>query len=125
MTKSPSPSARPARRRFQLSQVSSAKYPVSASASGVLASESVTVKTSGHNGPQYNGTHLKGLLDDYPVYDRVATIDDVVELTPRGTVDFDPASAARVTVPAEEERTSTPTASATYVASAPITREFA
>ncbi|MEV4776160.1 beta-L-arabinofuranosidase domain-containing protein [Microbacterium sp. LWH12-1.2] len=151
-------------------QVSSVKYPVSAAASGVLGSESTTVKTIGYNGPQYNGSHLKGLLDEYAVFDGVATIDDVVALTQRGTADFDPATVAgadlaaltlpatvsvdfplptegasgsavawsssdttlievdgataHVTVPAEGEGTATLTASATYGASAPATREF-
>src|SRR5699024_1804473 len=76
-------------------QVSVVKYPVSDSASGVLGSESTSVKTIGYNGPQYNGSHLVGLLDEYTLYDGVATVDDVIALTQRHDPSFDPATVAR------------------------------
>lgn len=69
-------------------------------ATGVLGSESTSVKTLGYNGPQYNGSHLRGLLDDYALYDGVATIDDVVTLTQRGDASFDPGVVAQSDVDA-------------------------
>jgi DUF1680 family protein len=76
-------------------QLSTVKYAVSDTASGVLGSEGSSVKTLGYNGPQYNGSHLKGLLDDYALYDGVATIEDVVTLTRRGDAAFDPGVVAQ------------------------------
>lgn len=76
-------------------QLSTVKNAVSATASGVLGSEGASVKTLGYNGPQYNGSHLKGLLDDYALFNGVATIEDVVTLTQRGDASFDPAAVAR------------------------------
>lgn len=76
-------------------QNSTVAYPVSGTASGVLGSEATSVKTIGYNGPQYNGAHLRGLLDDYALYDGVATIDDVVTLTQRGDASFDPGAVAQ------------------------------
>lgn len=76
-------------------QVSTVKHPVSATASGVLGSESTSTKTIGYNGPNYNGSHLKGLLDEYALFNGVATIEDVVELTQRGNPAFDPATVAQ------------------------------
>ncbi|WP_448721200.1 beta-L-arabinofuranosidase domain-containing protein [Microbacterium natoriense] len=76
-------------------QLSTVKYAVSETASGVLGSEGTSVKTLGYNGPQYNGSHLKGLLDDYALFDGVATIDDVVTLTQRGDAGFDPSTVAQ------------------------------
>lgn len=76
-------------------QVSTVKYGTGATASGVLGSESTSTKTIGYNGPNYNGSHLKGLLDDYTLYNAVATVADVVTLTQRGIPGFDPASVAQ------------------------------
>ena len=76
-------------------QTSTVKAAVAASASGVLGSESTTVKTLGFNGPLYNGAHLNGLLDDYTLYDGVATTADVVTLTQRNNPTFDPKTVAQ------------------------------
>lgn len=76
-------------------QVSTVKQPITATASGVLGSEGTSTKTIGYNGPNYNGSHLKGLLDEYSLYNGVATIEDVVALTQRGNPAFDPAAVAQ------------------------------
>lgn len=76
-------------------QTSTVKYPVSGTSTGVLGSESTTVKTLGYNGPRYNGSHLKGLLDDYALYNAVASIEDVIALTRVHDPDFDPAAVAQ------------------------------
>ena len=76
-------------------QISTVKHAVSATASGVLGSEGTSTKTIGYNGPNYNGAYLKGLLDDYALFNGVATIEDVVELTQRGNPAFDPAAVAQ------------------------------
>ncbi|MBS1906446.1 MAG: glycoside hydrolase family 127 protein [Actinobacteria bacterium] len=76
-------------------QNATVKYAATGSATGVLGSESTSVKTLGYNGPTYNGAHLKGLLDDYTLYNGVATVSDVVSLTRRGTPSFDPATVAQ------------------------------
>ncbi|HEY1106789.1 MAG TPA: beta-L-arabinofuranosidase domain-containing protein, partial [Agromyces sp.] len=62
---------------------------------GVLGSEATSTQTSGYNGPNYNGSHLKGLLDDYALYNGVATVEEVVALTQRNDPAFDPASVAQ------------------------------
>lgn len=76
-------------------QVSTVKNAATGAATGVLGSENTTVKTLGYNGPQYNGAHAKGLMDDYTLYNGVATIDDVIQLTQRNDPGFDPASVAQ------------------------------
>lgn len=81
--------------RNGIRQPATVKVAVSATASGVLGAESTSTKTIGYNGPTYNGSHLRGLLDDYALFDGVATVADVVTLTQRGTPGFDPATVAR------------------------------
>lgn len=76
-------------------QISTVKYAATGTATGVIVGESTTVKTLGYNGPQYNGAHANGLLDDYTLYNGVATIDDVVSLTQQGDPAFDPATVAQ------------------------------
>ncbi|MDA1361103.1 glycoside hydrolase family 127 protein [Glycomyces luteolus] len=81
--------------RNGIRQTSTVKFPVSGTATGVLGSESTTVKTLGYNGPRYNGSHLMGLLDDYALYNAAASVDDVVALTRVHDPDFDPAAVAQ------------------------------
>ncbi len=86
-------------------QVTTVKFPATGDATGVIAGESTTVKTIGYNGPQYNGAHLNGRLDDYRLYDGVATLSDVVTLTQENDPTFDPTAIAEsdlemVSVPA-------------------------
>lgn len=86
-------------------QISTVKYAATGAATGVIAGESTTVKTLGYNGPQYNGAHANGLLDDYTLYNGVATIADVVALTQSNDPAFDPKTVAQsaldaVSVPA-------------------------
>ncbi|MGI9823020.1 beta-L-arabinofuranosidase domain-containing protein [Agromyces sp. Marseille-Q5079] len=76
-------------------QQANVKTPVSASASGVLGSEGTSTKTIGYNGPNYNGSYLNGRLDDYALYNGVATVADVVTLTQRNDPAFDPAAVAQ------------------------------
>lgn len=76
-------------------QTSTVKYAATGTATGVLESESTTVKTLGYNGPNYNGAHARGLIDDYTLYNGVATIADVVALTTQGDPAFDPTTVAR------------------------------
>lgn len=68
---------------------------VGGAATGVLGSESTSTKTLGYNGPSYNGAYLKGLLDDYTLYNGVATVADVVMLTQRDNPSFDPSTVAQ------------------------------
>ncbi|MCC2031466.1 beta-L-arabinofuranosidase domain-containing protein [Microbacterium allomyrinae] len=76
-------------------QISTVKYEATGTATGVIVGESTTVKTLGYNGPQYNGAHATGLLDDYTLYNGVATVQDVVALTQQGDPSFDPAGVAQ------------------------------
>lgn len=85
-------------------QISTVKYAATGAATGVLGSEATSVKTLGYNGPTYNGAHVNGLIDDYTLYNGVATISDVVALTQQNNPAFDPAAVAQsaldgVTVP--------------------------
>ncbi|PPI27096.1 beta-L-arabinofuranosidase domain-containing protein [Rathayibacter sp. AY1B5] len=95
--------------RNGVKQTAVVKTAPSSSASGVLGSESTSVKTLGFNGPQYNGAHLRGLLDDYALYNGVATTTDVVALTKAGNPSFDPASIARADLELVAPPTSTST----------------
>lgn len=76
-------------------QISTVKYPATDTATGAIVGESTTVKTLGYNGPQYNGAHANGLLDDYTLYNGVATIADVVSLTQSNDPSFDPKTVAQ------------------------------
>jgi DUF1680 family protein/putative cell wall-binding protein len=76
-------------------QSSTVKFAAAGASTGVLGSESTSTKTLGYNGPVYNGSHLRGLLDDYRLYDSAASIPDVVTLTQEGDPAFDPATVAQ------------------------------
>ncbi|WP_171013226.1 beta-L-arabinofuranosidase domain-containing protein [Microbacterium sp. 2FI] len=76
-------------------QIATVKYPATGTATGLIVGESTTVKTLGYNGPQYNGAHANGLLDDYTLYNGVATVEDVVTLTQQNDPSFDPAAVAQ------------------------------
>lgn len=76
-------------------QISTVKYPATGTSTGIIVGESTTVKTLGYNGPQYNGAHANGLLDDYTLYNGVATIADVVSLTQSNDPAFDPKTVAQ------------------------------
>ncbi|WP_127473166.1 beta-L-arabinofuranosidase domain-containing protein [Microbacterium sulfonylureivorans] len=76
-------------------QISTVKNAATGTATGVITGESTTVKTLGYNGPQYNGAHVNGLLDDYTLYNGVATVADVVSLTQQGDPAFDPSTVAQ------------------------------
>ncbi|TRY18654.1 hypothetical protein FOJ82_05900 [Tessaracoccus rhinocerotis] len=63
-------------------------------ATGVLGSDPTMPKTIGFNGPVYNGSHLRGTLDDWFLYDAVADVADVVVLHQQHVPDFEPADVA-------------------------------
>ncbi|QHC68072.1 hypothetical protein GSU68_16855 [Rathayibacter sp. VKM Ac-2759] len=81
--------------RNGVKQPSTVKYAATGAATGVLGSESTSTKTIGFNGPQYNGAHLRGLLDDYVLYNGVATTTDVVTLTRAHNAAFDARAVAQ------------------------------
>ncbi len=74
------------------------KNGVGGDATGVLGSESTSTKTIGYNGPQYNGAHANGLLDDYTLYDGVASIKDVVAIVSERNPAFDPTAVAKAEI---------------------------
>ncbi|MDQ1082077.1 MULTISPECIES: beta-L-arabinofuranosidase domain-containing protein [Microbacterium] len=76
-------------------QVSSVANAIGGGATGVLTSESTTTKSIGFNGPQYNGSYVRGALDDYTLYNAVASASDVVALTKANNPSFDPADVAQ------------------------------
>ena len=80
--------------RNGVQQTSVVNKPIGGASTGVLGSESTTTKTLGYNGPGYNGSFLKGALDDYRLYNGVATTADVVKLTQENTPSFDPSTVA-------------------------------
>ena len=90
--------------RNGVKQVSTVKYAATGTATGVLGSEATSVKTIGFNGPGYNGAHANGLLDDYQLYNGVATIADIVSLTQANNPAFDPATVAQGAVDALRSR---------------------
>lgn len=75
-------------------QVSSIAYAIGGAATGALTSETTTTKSIGFNGPQYNGAYVRGALDDYTLYNSVASASDVVALTKANNPAFDPADVA-------------------------------
>jgi DUF1680 family protein/putative cell wall-binding protein len=76
-------------------QPSTVKFPASGLSTGVLGSEATSTKTLGFNGPTYNGSHVTGLLDDYRLYEAVASTTDVVALAQETDPAFDPAALAQ------------------------------
>lgn len=84
--------------RNGVKQVTAVDYAVGGTATGVLGSDSTSMKTMGFNGPQYNGSFLRGAVDDYVLYDAVADASDVVGLYRQYVPDFDPATVARADV---------------------------
>src|SRR5690606_29453021 len=81
--------------RNGVKQATAVDYPVSGTATGVLGSESTSMKTIGFNGPQYNGSYLRGALDEYVLHDAVATTTDVVGLYREHVPSFDPGAIAQ------------------------------
>ncbi len=61
---------------------------------GVLGSESTIEKTIGYNGTVYRGAYTRGALDDWTLYNAVATTSDVVALEQKNNPGFDPAAVA-------------------------------
>ncbi|GEL96441.1 beta-L-arabinofuranosidase domain-containing protein [Cellulomonas composti] len=61
---------------------SSVRYPFGGSngATGVLGSSASLPKTIGFNGPTYNGSYLNAALDEYRVYDEVASAAQVADV---------------------------------------------
>ncbi|WP_127574001.1 beta-L-arabinofuranosidase domain-containing protein [Georgenia faecalis] len=81
--------------RNGVKQVTAVDYAPGGAATGVLGSESTSMKTLGFNGPQYNGAFLRGALDEYVLHDAVATTSDVVGLYREHVPSFDPAAVAQ------------------------------
>lgn len=75
-------------------QAATVKYSAVGAATGVLGSESSSVKTLGYNGPTYNGAHARGLMDEYSLFAAPATTSDVVALTQEHNPTFDPSAVA-------------------------------
>ncbi|WP_127818545.1 beta-L-arabinofuranosidase domain-containing protein [Microbacterium sp. CPCC 204701] len=96
--------------RNGIRQVSTVKYPATGTATGLINGESTTVKTLGYNGPQYNGAHANGLMDDYTLYSRAATIEDAVALTQQNDPTFDPATVAQAALDTVSVPATAPTA---------------
>jgi len=62
---------------------------------GVLGSESTVEKTIGYNGTVYRGAYTRGAIDDWTLYDAVATTGDVVALEQKNNPGFDPSAVAQ------------------------------
>ncbi|MEX8032606.1 beta-L-arabinofuranosidase domain-containing protein [Microbacterium sp. 20-116] len=75
-------------------QTSTVVVPVGPNASGVLGTTDVE-KTIGFNGVVHNGAYSQGALDDYTLYDAVATTSDVVALQRQNDPTFDPSTIAQ------------------------------
>jgi hypothetical protein len=82
--------------RNGVKQTSTVLHATTATATGVLGSEGTTVKTIGYNGPDYHtsSSYIHGAMDDYRLYNGVATTADVVKLTQENNPSFDPKSVA-------------------------------
>lgn len=85
-------------------QTSTVVVPVGPNASGVIGTTDVE-KTIGFNGIVHNGAYTRGALDDYRLYNAVATTTDVVALQQQNDPGFDPSTVAQkgldsVSVPA-------------------------
>lgn len=63
---------------------SSVAQPVGGASTGVITGSQSLPKTIGFNGPQYNGAFLTSALDQYGLFQGVATTSDVVSLYEQG-----------------------------------------
>ncbi|MGU3646534.1 beta-L-arabinofuranosidase domain-containing protein [Microbacterium sp. C23T] len=61
---------------------------------GIINSQAAVPKTIGYNGPNYNGAFLKTALDEYRLYQGVATVNDVAKLYEEGGGVIDKAAIA-------------------------------
>ena len=75
-------------------QTSTVIVPVGPNASGVLGTTDVE-KTIGFNGVVHNGAYTRGALDDYTLYNAVATTTDVVAVQKQNDPTFDPSTVAQ------------------------------
>ena len=69
------------------------------SASGILGSESTSTKTIGYNGPTYKASFIHGAMDDYRLYDGVATDADATTLTDEHIAALQNADLATLSLP--------------------------
>ena len=55
-------------------------YGTSETATGVLGSDVSMEKSIGYNGPKYNGAYLDAVIDEYQLFNDVATQEEVLSL---------------------------------------------
>lgn len=82
------------------------KYEIAGDRTGVLGSDPEMEKSIGYNGPKYNGAYLNAALDEYQLYNDVATGEEVIALYEAGGGRFDKeavaeADIAALTIPTE------------------------
>lgn len=64
-------------------------YGISGESTGVLGSDATMEKSIGYNGPKYKGAYLKAFLDEYQLYNDVATPEEVIALYEESGQTFD------------------------------------
>ena len=64
-------------------------YGISGESTGVLGSDATMEKSIGYNGPKYKGAYLKASLDEYQLYNDVATPEEVIALYEESGQTFD------------------------------------
>lgn len=67
----------------------SVTYGMSEKATGVLGSDPSMEKSIGYNGPKYNGAYLNAVIDEYQIYNDVATQEEVIGLYEESGQTFD------------------------------------
>ena len=70
-------------------------YPISGTATGVLGSDATMQKSIGWNGPVYGTISLKAAIDEYQLYNDVATKDEVIALYEEGVGEIDKKAVAQ------------------------------
>lgn len=71
------------------------KYEIAGDRTGVIGSNADMEKSIGYNGPKYSGAYLNATLDEYQLYNDVATSEEVIALYEAGGGQFDKEAVAQ------------------------------
>ena len=70
-------------------------YGIGGESTGVLGSDSSMEKSIGYNGPIYNGAYLNAVIDEYQMFNDVATTEEVIGLYEESGQTFDKQAVAK------------------------------
>lgn len=70
-------------------------YGINETSTGVLGSDASMEKSIGYNGPKYNGSYLDAVIDEYQLFNDVATPEEVIGLCEESGQTFDKEAVAQ------------------------------